>query len=331
MSGTSERITAGLPGVESVAVPTRRALLIVNPVAPNLDAEALRQALVQAFDRRGGSHRVFETSNAADLPRQLDLEIARARQDGCEVVIAAGGDGTVSQVADALWRSRDANLELALAIVPLGTANVLARELGIPLDPVAAVTVAADRRRMLTIDAIGHDNKVFLTQVGIGLDASMIAETSRESQLKHGRLAYLMALMRKIAGHRSERFVIDVDGRRLRLRAWQVVVANAGTFGQPPFTWGPNIEGRGRRARPVRLRRGPRARHDPVGVDGARESSWRRRNHSLRADSPGNSHHERSATTDSGRRRADREHADHTPRRAARAARRPAGASFGGA
>lgn len=216
--------------------------MVVNPVAPNHDAEKLHAALVEAFDQRHGRFRVFETSSDPDLCAVLVRELTQARAEGCDLAIAAGGDGTVSLLANALARSHEGEPDLPFGIVPLGTANVLARELGIPLDIPTAVAVAAERRRIEALDAIGVGDDLFLTQVGVGLDAGMIADTTRAALIKHGRLAYFVAFLRRVPGRRSHRFVIDVDGRKLRLRAWQVVLANAGTLATPPFTWGPDIE-----------------------------------------------------------------------------------------
>src|SRR5204863_1296903 len=159
---------------------------------------------------------------------------------------AAGGDGTVSLVADRFGRSSavapDAPPAL-LGIIPLGTANVLARELVIPLDLETAVAVALERRRIVDLDAIEVDGHRFFTQVGVGLDARMIEQTSRHAQLRLGRLAYLISLARKSREHQPARLHLRLDGRRhVRVRAWQLVIANAGTFGAQPFTWGPDID-----------------------------------------------------------------------------------------
>ncbi len=160
---------------------------------------------------------------------------------GCDLVLAVGGDGTVSAVANALV-GIDAASRPVLGIVPLGTANVLARELEVPLDVVRAMGLAVARASVVALDAIQVGERSYLTQLGAGLDARMIEATTREAQQSSGRWAYVHSLVREMTGYRSHAFELTIDGRLVRIRAWQVVVANAKTMGTPPFTWGPEIE-----------------------------------------------------------------------------------------
>ena len=214
------------------------ALVVQNPVSATFDREALDQALASAFP--GGCAR-FETDAGDDCGPRMAKAIAEAAAGGCELVLAAGGDGTVSEVADAL-AALDPARRPVLGIVPLGTANVLARELEIPIDTARAVALAAARANVADLDAIRVGRKHYLTQLGTGLDAKMIEGTTREDQQSSGRWAYMKALVREMSGYRAHRFELTIDGRRYRKRAWQVVVANAKTMGTKPFTWGPDIE-----------------------------------------------------------------------------------------
>ena len=83
--------------------------------------------------------------------------------------------------------------------------------------------------------------KHYFTQVGVGIDALMIRDTKREHKRRFGRLAYLWTALTRLLGFQPRRFLIEVDDRQERRRASQVVVANSGTLGQPPFRWGPDI------------------------------------------------------------------------------------------
>jgi diacylglycerol kinase (ATP) len=157
-------------------------------------------------------------------------------------VIAAGGDGTVSLVAACLLARGAGEPRACLGIVPAGTANVLARELGIPMDLMEAVELAAFGSQTLELDVMMVNGRPILTQLGVGPDAQMIRDTSRTQQVKLGRLAYLVSLMRRGRRQPARSFEVEVDGRRHRVRAWEVLVANVGTAGTPPFTWGPGID-----------------------------------------------------------------------------------------
>ncbi len=216
------------------------AIVFTNPVAPNTNLGRLEAALERGFG--AGRFRVVETSRDRDFPQEVDRLIHAAAGAGCEVVIAAGGDGTVSLVAQSLKRLRDTVGPLPMAIVPAGTANVLARELEIPLTLEDAVALAAARPRIVPLDGIGFRDRLFLTQVGVGLDAYMIRDTSREAHQRWKRLSYLITLARRAAGHRSRQFKLHIDGRPLRIRAFQLLLANASTLGTRPFVWGPHID-----------------------------------------------------------------------------------------
>ena len=241
MTARSDEVTvAGRP--EQPRVTGAEVLVVVNPVATGTDPEAALQALDQALGAAGRSYQVFEVPRGAETRAATQREIRRALAEGCRRVIAVGGDGTVSLTGEALARAQGFEDGVPLGIVPAGTANVLAGELGITGSvETAAATVAGDAPS-LALDAIEIGKRLCFTQVGIGPDAMMIRDTSRESQAKLGRMAYMATFLRRGFGQPSRRFQIDLDGATLRVRAWQIIVASAGNLGVPPFTWGPRID-----------------------------------------------------------------------------------------
>jgi diacylglycerol kinase family enzyme len=78
-------------------------------------------------------------------------------------------------------------------------------------------------------------------QIGIGLDSLMIRDTDRQAKRRFGRAAYLWTAFTRLIGYQPVRFTIVADGQRSRPRASQVLVANGGVLGTPPFSWGPHI------------------------------------------------------------------------------------------
>ena len=153
------------------------------------------------------------------------------------MIVAAGGDGTVSAVAKGLVRT-----QTPLGIIPLGTANVLARELGIPVELEGACQLLAGAHGVTSIDAMQVGEKYYFTQVGVGIDAMMIRDTKREDKRRFGRIAYIWTAMTRLLGFQPRRFRIAADDQQERRRASQIVIANSGILGQPPFRWGPEIE-----------------------------------------------------------------------------------------
>src|SRR6185295_11503915 len=224
------------------AAPPLDVLVVLNPVAAQTASADARKKITEGIDSRGLRGRIVETSAGADSPKSIGRAVARALGGGCRRVIAVGGDGTAAMTGAHLLGGPGSTPMLTLAIVPTGTANVLARELGIPMGLDAAIALALDGDQAIELDAIQAEDRPVFTHVGIGLDALMIRHTSREDQIQQGRLAYAITFVRRAMRHRPENFELEIDGKRTRVRAWQIVVANVGALGAPPFTWGPGID-----------------------------------------------------------------------------------------
>jgi diacylglycerol kinase (ATP) len=161
--------------------------------------------------------------------RALTKRSARAVRDGAHVVVVVGGDGAVLHVVQSL-----ATTPVALGIIPTGTGNLVATNLGIPKDVDGAIACLLEERRR-TIDLgqveIGGDTWWFAVACGIGLDAEVMAATKRPQKLRWGRLAYLANLVRKSGHAREARHKLTIDGADARVRALQVLVANFGRTG----------------------------------------------------------------------------------------------------
>ncbi|MBC8161992.1 MAG: diacylglycerol kinase family lipid kinase [Roseiflexaceae bacterium] len=211
----------------------KRAFVVLNPVAGRTAPDAVEAAISAAFDGGSWTYDIYQTEPDVDLQERVRAAVAA----GCDLVIAAGGDGTVSMVANCLVGS-----DVALGILPAGSANVLALELGIPADINAAAALLVGDHHQRELDVMRMENNYFILQIGVGLDSLMIKETDRESKRAFGRWAYMRTLANNLVGFESQRFSIVVDGKRLRPRAAQVLIANAGTLGARPLTWGDHIQ-----------------------------------------------------------------------------------------
>lgn len=154
---------------------------------------------------------------------------------GARVVIAAGGDGTVRAVAEALRGTG-----VALAVVPAGTGNLLARNLDLPTsnyrDSVDIAFNGKDRQLDLGMveivrDNDDHEEHAFLVMAGLGLDAKMIKNTSTKLKKAVGWLAYVDGIARSIPELKPVRLRYSVDGAPNRsLTAHTVIIGNCGTL-----------------------------------------------------------------------------------------------------
>lgn len=207
-----------------------RAAIVVNPV--KTDPERLREALAAA-ERRHGWEDTLWLETTEDDPGTGQTR--QALEQGVDVVIAAGGDGTVRTVAEEL-RGGDT----ALALLPSGTGNLLARNLSLTLDDVDhALDTAfdgADRAIDVGLAELrdgrdGTERRAFLVMAGLGIDAKMIAETDDDLKAKAGWIAYVEAMGRVLRDKNVLRVRYQLDGGRPHtLRAHTVIVGNCGSL-----------------------------------------------------------------------------------------------------
>ena len=209
-----------------------RVFVVLNPMAGSSVADDVRAALERSFGDTNVD--IYETTG--DEGENIGELVRAAADRGARLVVAAGGDGTVSDVAEGLIGS-----DVPLGIIPVGTANVFARELELPLTLDDACALIAGDHATSPVDAMKVGEKYFVLQIGIGIDSLMIRDTDRQAKRRFGRAAYIWTMLTRLFGYQPLRFTIVADGKRLRPRASQVLVANGGVLGVPPFRWGPHI------------------------------------------------------------------------------------------
>ncbi len=147
---------------------------------------------------------------------------ASAVRAGASLIVACGGDGTINEVAGAL-----AGTDVVLGVVPMGTGNLVAANLGIPTgieDALATLADGVDRR----IDVGRVDGRIFLGMAGMGLDAAMIEDAPAGLKRHAGWAAYAVAVVRHLSD-RVPAVSVTVDGRRTRYReVGMLLVGNVG-------------------------------------------------------------------------------------------------------
>ena len=194
-------------------------LVLVNPAAAGGRALRRLPAVTAELERLGAEHRVVRTRG---IEHARD-EAAAAAAAG-ETVAALGGDGLLRALAAVLRGSGG-----ALAILPGGRGNDLARVLGIPGDPAAAARVAVEGvARLIDVASVDGVPYLGIASLGFDSDASRIAN---ETRLVSGRLVYLYAALRALATWTPAVFVVTVDGERHELSGYSIAVANSRAYG----------------------------------------------------------------------------------------------------
>jgi diacylglycerol kinase (ATP) len=216
--------------------PVRRALLIANP-ASRLGKRRLPRA-VGALQQAGVDCEVAFTERPGHA-----AELVFERSADYDAVFTLGGDGTAMEAAGAL-----AGTMRPLGVLAGGTGNLLARAVGIPLDPKRAIPMLLngeelhiDLGRIVSCDPVRH----FAVAAGVGIDAAMVAETPSWLKRRLGVLAYTItatrAALRSVLRQDFFQVRLTVDGEVFEAAAAAVMIANFGAVLSDRITFGPGI------------------------------------------------------------------------------------------
>lgn len=215
---------------DDVTLSGARTLIILNPAAGQEDPDAMRRRIGGAFAERRAAFDLVETTHAGHAS---DLARSAASQ-GYRAVAVCGGDGTIAEAASGL-----AGSSTPLGIIPLGTANQVAHNLGIPLTVDAAIGTLLTGRatpidigrveRQSTAEDFGWiDSRYFALIAGAGFDAAVMRAATRELKERWGFGAYVYAAVREALAAAPRRFQLVADGRDVEVDAVSVMVANVG-------------------------------------------------------------------------------------------------------
>lgn len=203
-----------------------RALLVVNPRATATSSRA-REVLISAL----GSELKVDVAQTRHRGHATALA-AQAARDGCDAVVALGGDGTVNEVVNGLLRVAVPATAM-LGVVPTGDANVFARGLGIPAEPIDATSVLLDclRERSTRLLGLGRaDGRHFTFTAGLGIDAMAVhrVERARRQGRRSTAPRYLRAAVRSYlaSNHRRPVLELDLPEERAGRPAFLAVVSN---------------------------------------------------------------------------------------------------------
>jgi YegS/Rv2252/BmrU family lipid kinase len=193
--------------------------LLVNPVSAGGKTMKLLPRVEQALDARRAAFRVQRTKGI-----EHGVEQALRAVEAGELPVVMSGDGLLGAIGGAM-----AGSETPLGIVPGGRGNDLARALGIPDDPEAAVDVIL-AGQVRPIDVGEANGKRFLGIVSVGFD-SECNRLANETHFLRGNLVYVYSMVRTLIGWRSARFTLAVGDERKRLSGYFVAVANNSVYG----------------------------------------------------------------------------------------------------
>jgi len=201
----------------------RRVLVIYNPAAGQWRRRRLRTTLA-ALKGLGCAVTLYATGKPGDA----ESLAATLTADEVDVVVAAGGDGTINEVANGLAVAD--GVRPPLAIIPLGTANVLAQEIGLRGNPRAVARAIAHGAQMKV--HLGRANgRYFLMMAGVGFDAHVVANVDLALKRRTGKIAYVVETLVQGLRYGFPPCHVTLDGKRHKARS--VVVCNGRHYGGP--------------------------------------------------------------------------------------------------
>lgn len=201
----------------------RQALLVVNPVAGTRSKRGLHEIVAE---RLAGCDIAVTTKFTEGQGHASDLA-ATAVRDGYDLVVAAGGDGTVNEVANTL-----SGTGVPLGIIPLGSGNGLARSLGIPQDVGEAIRII-ENNHIVRCDRGLVNGLPFYCTFGVGFDAAVSEKFA--SMKRRGRVTYVRSVLREFLNYKSQPYAISIGGKVITERAFLIAVCNASQYGNNAY------------------------------------------------------------------------------------------------
>jgi len=203
-----------------------KAAVIVNPISGTGGRPAIARQRAELAARLLEEQRVEPEVFVTERPGHARDLTHAAIGRGIRCVLAWGGDGTVNEVASVL-----AFTDATLAIIPSGSGNGLARELGIPLEPKQAFAMALSRGVDRIIDAGELDGRLFFNVAGIGLDAHVAHRFAEDGLVRRGFLRYLEVTTQQLFAYDPDEHTVTVNGEPQRVRALLIAIANGRQYG----------------------------------------------------------------------------------------------------
>jgi diacylglycerol kinase (ATP) len=197
----------------------KRILFIVNPISGIGKHRGVEQLIADRLD----STRFISSIVYTSAPGQASDISSKAAADGLEIVVAVGGDGTVNETAAGL-----VGTATALAIVPAGSGNGLARHLKIPMNVKRAIDII-NQDKSMKIDTATINDQLFVNLAGVGFDASVAKKFAAAGT--RGFSTYLRITNNSYRHYEPKQYTLVIDGKVIKRRALLISFANSSQFG----------------------------------------------------------------------------------------------------
>jgi diacylglycerol kinase (ATP) len=212
-------------------VSERRVLAVINPATGRRPAEEIAELLRREASARGITLYIEMTRHPGHA-----VDLVRDHPEVVDTVIAVGGDGTVSDVVTGM-----AAAPVTIAIIPAGSTNMIAKDLGVPIALPEAIRVALGDSEPVDIDIAVAGETTFIHMAGAGFDAALMRDASRRLKRKIGWLAYLPPAIKHL-NYPPFAADIRIDDLEVHLSARIVLLALGSSIALPRFPVGVGID-----------------------------------------------------------------------------------------
>ncbi len=207
----------------------KKILFIINPCSGVNRVKALQTAIADNLDSQQFDYKVVYTQYA-----KHGTQLAREGvQQGYEIIVAVGGDGSVNDVVNGLYGT-----QAILGILPKGSGNGFARSLGIPIQTKKALQLL-NQNNLREIDVGQADGNLFVSNAGVGFD-TVVTDKFRTSK-RRGLLSYLWIISKSIWTYNAKKWTITLDGKTEQKRCFMLTAANGVQLGYG-FQIAPNAQ-----------------------------------------------------------------------------------------
>ena len=210
--------------------PSGKVFLVFNPTAGMAFSRVSLTTIKTYFAGNKIPYEVYFTKRQDSIRQLIRTKI----DEGFRFFLAAGGDGTVSLLADAL-----AGTNIPLAIIPTGTGNLLARELQVPMSIIKALQLAfSGNPRIKTIDGMClNENRIYFLNISVGVSSELMQDTSQQEKRLFGRLGYIAKFIKLSLKLLSTTLEFTFCDEHHTIRSTEAILSNGNILALPPFRW----------------------------------------------------------------------------------------------
>lgn len=203
----------------------RTILLLINPAAGKNNAATLRTLCLRWAEKNDWRMLIQETSVSWNCRQWIQEKILEQEQNGAaiDIIGAAGGDGTISEVIDAIF-----DMGIPLLILPVGSTNIFAMNFAIPADSEKCLDLLEREHEIRQIDLMRVNGRHRIMNTGVGFNSNLILYTTREEKRKFGVWAYIRNIIRTIRLQRMADFLLSIDEEREYVYCSEIFVMNVG-------------------------------------------------------------------------------------------------------